>query len=164
MTDPLQDVEIILTPTFGDPDLYVLVGPYSVNSGEGDIDQVGKNPGEYTYRSINRGSDRIVVYHTDNTYVNLCNVSQAYERRISGDISEYRCVIQILVYGYSDSEYSITAGTSDRPIALADGRLTTSTVQKHDFVKYSFYVDQMESDVDIVITPQVRHHAFIRIL
>ena len=50
--------------------------------------------------------------------------------------------------------YSITAGTSDRPIALADGKLTTSTVQKHDFVKYSFYVDQMESDVDVVITPQ----------
>ena len=58
------------------------------------------------------------------------------------------------------SRYSITAGTSDRPIALADGKLTTSTVQKHDFVKYSFYVDQMESDVDVVITPQVSRGSF----
>ena len=75
-----------------------------MSSGDDNVDQVGKNVGQYTYRSINRGGDRIVVYHTDSTYVNLCNVSQAYDRRVSGDTSEYRCVIQILVYGYSDSE------------------------------------------------------------
>lgn len=91
MTSPTDPITITVTPASGDPDMYVTTD--------------GSEPGihSYNFRSINWGArDQVVIQPGHSHY---CN----------------NCVINIAVYGFMTSRYTILVQTANSVARLVDG-------------------------------------------
>jgi hypothetical protein len=119
MTDMTYDVVISATTFYGDPDLYVSTWPNAFPSGS-----------NYTWMTAYWGDDTITIQAS--SLAGHCGASIAHNGN---------CELYIGVTAYTNTSYSVLAYMDEgfsRPTALIDGQAQSGTVQKGDYVYFSF--------------------------
>ena len=139
----ISKILIQINPSYGDPDLYL------------DIDKeinITTNPKLWKFNSTQFGSDHIRLLYND--YFNICNK----------DKSDTFCSLDIAVFGYSSTIYTIMVSTDESHIILSNGKPLIghiSTINnKQLYQYYMFDVENINSilinnNITISITPLV---------
>lgn len=128
------DIEITLTPRFGDADLYVLT-----SAGDNPADDRIPSPTVYDYRSIHAsGDDHVHIGIGDSN--NHCTVGVS-------------CRVHIAVHGYRPSQYTIVASSSHATTTLQTGVPMRDTVPQDTYEYFVFTADQPNTIITIALTP-----------
>ena len=119
--DPTTQFEISLTPRFGDADLYVRLD-------DGPLDRE-----HFQYFSMYSGADRIAITGNDGPYNASCKGTTS-------------CSAHIMVYGFSQCEYTLVATSRGNLHRLDDG---TPFAEDSQPGHPEFFVFRVDNDADI---------------
>lgn len=119
VTQPDVDIEIIATPNYGDPDLYVSWTPSNTR------------PNRTSYDAASTSQ------YNDTLYVQSVNFASCLQQQ-----SGSGCDLYIGVYGFSNSSYTLVALLKGfNPIVLVSGVPQAMTLQAHEWVYFSAFVN-----------------------
>ena len=119
--DPTTEFEISLTPRFGDADLYARLD-------DGPLDRE-----HFQYFSMYSGADRISISGNDGPYNASCKGTAS-------------CSAHIMVYGFSQAEYTLVATSRGNLHRLDDG---TPFAENSQPGHPEFFVFRVDNDADI---------------
>ena len=125
-------VDITLSPVFGDPDLFVSVNSTSPPS-----------PSQSDFSSMSvAGPEQVTIMETDPLIVARC-----------AGYGTSSCPILIAVNGFVNSSYSLMAVTSAYSSDLSNGVPMYGTVAKNEFQYYVFHADEPNALLQFALTP-----------
>ena len=138
-------VEISVVPDYGDPDMYIRLDDKVPN----------RDNAQYRSNSV-AGEEVILIKKTDNAYKNSC-------------AGKDRCHVYIAVYGYDNSQYTITAAKSDGITTLRENVPARENVDAghYEYFKFTstehlnvlFSLTPLSGDPDLFVSTTVSHLA-----
>jgi len=123
--EAVQDISITLTPLYGDADLYVR--KFDSSRAEDD--------GDYIWESKSWGADFIKISSTD---PNACQ----------------NCELQIMVYAFTESIYTLTAVSANHRTTLRNGVSTTDSTEPGAFAYFDMHVPTSET-LEVIVSPWI---------
>lgn len=122
---PDSRLSVTVTPSFGDPDLYATT----------DNSQPGTRHYEFSSTHFGGWVEDVIWIVPDQPH--YCN----------------RCLINVAVFGYMESAYTITFQTSEGIARLVDSIPTRGEVSEASYKYYRFAVQDSAADVTFALTP-----------
>ena len=107
-------VEISVVPDYGDPDMYIRLDDKVPN----------RDNAQYRSNSV-AGEEVVLIKKTDDAYKNSC-------------AGKDRCHVYIAVYGYDNSQYTITAAKSDGITTLRENVPARENVDAGHYEYFKF--------------------------
>lgn len=129
-------LQVTLSPVFGDPDLYI-----SVNS------TVPPGPHASDYRAMGASGNEVInIFSTDAAVINNCGGGGTTG---SSDL----CPILLTVYGFTNASYSLLATLGNTSVFLADSTPLYDVVNHNDYKYYIFRTTDPTCLVKLAVTP-----------
>ena len=125
----MSGVDIVLSPMFGDSDLYV-----SLNG------QTPTSTNRQYMSTASRGVDRVRVRAYDAAYKQFCSL-------------EHVCPVRIAVSAFSRTQYNLVATTSNTSTLLLANVPLRDVVGSRETEYFVFHNDQPGAAITIVLTP-----------
>lgn len=134
LTQPTQDIQITVSPSFGDPDLYVT------------LDGTKPGPNNYQFLSRAAGGDVLTLDHSSFWFQAFCGI-------MALNVSNFNCMIRIAVYGYGNpSQYVLTASTFNTAVTLRNEYPIRGVVPQGQWEHYRYSDYDGAGDLAFIVT------------
>ena len=141
-----DQITISITPSAGDPDLFVMVSNGLGEGGNGGRGRPGQTYGHYDYSSqqLQQNSDRIVIDTASETFNKLCDTNVP--------ASDKSCLIQIGVQGYSASDYTIVVSQTSAITTLLIGTPFRGVADRKALTYYKASLPSLTAGLKLTLT------------
>ena len=141
--NPTEQIIISITPDFGDPDIYVTVSPPTTTTDADPSPTSRPSQSNWDYYSLeqNQNDDRVTIYPNDGKFETLCPLDSP------------SCLIQVGVYGYHESDYTITASTSGVIASLSMDKPFSGVASSKSSSYFKVHVPVATSTLSLDLAP-----------
>ncbi|GMH55605.1 hypothetical protein TL16_g01946 [Triparma laevis f. inornata] len=136
-----EQIEISLTPAFGDPDIFILVSDGTGESGNNGRGHPGPTNWDYYSLETNQREDHVVIRTNTPRFNNRCPLTSSM------------CLIQIAITGFHEADYMLTVTTNLAITTLAIDQPFQGVIARRSYEYFKVTVNDQQQGLKLSLTP-----------